>query len=192
MLQPPVSECSNLGHTLVLPLKAVPLLSPFVEETGFLFMMPETDTGTTEWAVTTSGLREKVGWIKKRCLLHVKSWREDGTVWTFLTKGFIWSLGRLKLNQAVRGFTWPKPVNYNQSILLGSGTGLGFGCVVLVPILIVAQWSSNTCPSFCWQVRQGSCSWLLSSLSWGRGSPSQSSPVEQRGCRPQGPAWRTV
>ena len=45
---PPVSEHSNLGPTLVLPLKAVPVLSPSVEETGFLLMMPETDTGTTE------------------------------------------------------------------------------------------------------------------------------------------------
>ena len=59
---PPVCEGSNLGLTLFLPLKAVPVLSPsVVEETGFLLMMPETDTGSTEGAVTTSGLREKVG-----------------------------------------------------------------------------------------------------------------------------------
>ena len=69
MLLPPVSKRSNLGPTLVLPLQALPVLSPFVEETGFLLMMPETDTGSTEGAVTTSGLRENVGGTLTVCEL---------------------------------------------------------------------------------------------------------------------------
>ena len=66
---PPVSEGSNLGLTLFLPLKAVPVLSPSVAETGFLLMMPETDTGSTEGAVTKSGLRENVGGTLTVCEL---------------------------------------------------------------------------------------------------------------------------
>jgi len=46
------------------------VLSPsVVEETGFLLMMPETDTGSTEGAVTTSGLRENVGGTLTVCEL---------------------------------------------------------------------------------------------------------------------------
>ena len=108
-------------------------------------MIPETDTGTTEWAVTTSGLREKVGGIRKSCLLHVKSWREDGTVRTFLTKGIIQSLGRLKLKQAVRGFTWPKPVDEVTSGTVGTLLVKGRTLGDWKPELKRFDWNCCTC-----------------------------------------------
>ena len=108
-------------------------------------MIPETDTGTTEWAVTTSGLREKVVGIGKSCLLHVKSWREDGTVWTILTKGIIQSLGRLKLKQAVRGFTWPKPVDEVTSGTVGTLLIKGRTLGDWKPELKQFDWNFCTC-----------------------------------------------
>ena len=124
-------------------------------------MMPETDTGTTEWAVTTSGLREKVGGIGKNCLLHVKSWREDGTVWTILTKGIIQSLGRLKLKQAVRGFTWPKPVDEVTSGTVGTLLVKGRTLGDWKPELKRFDWNCCTCWNWgdddcccCWDQRE--------------------------------------
>ena len=107
--------------------------------------MPETDAGTTEWAVTTSGLREKAGGIRKSCLFHVKSWREDGTVWTFLTKRIIQSLGRLKLKQAVRGFTWPKPVDEVTSGTVGTLLVKGRTLGDWKPELKQFDWNFCTC-----------------------------------------------
>lgn len=62
LLLPPVSELSNRGLNLFLPLKAVPVVSMSEEGiTGFLLIIPEIDTGSTDGEVATSGLKEKVG-----------------------------------------------------------------------------------------------------------------------------------
>jgi len=70
LLLPPVSELSNLGLSLFLPLKAVPVIS-LSEDCipGILLIIPETETGSTDGTVATSGLRENVGGTLTVCEL---------------------------------------------------------------------------------------------------------------------------
>ena len=66
----PVSELSNLGLNLFLPLKAVPVLS--ISEVGLLgalLIIPDIETGSTEGEVATSGLKENVGGTLTVCEL---------------------------------------------------------------------------------------------------------------------------
>lgn len=70
LLLPPVSELSNLGLSLFLPLKAVPVISLSEDWIpGILLIIPDTETGSTDGTVATSGLRENVGGTLTVCEL---------------------------------------------------------------------------------------------------------------------------
>lgn len=68
----PISELSNLGRNLFLPLKPVPVLS--VSLVGFLFIIPDIETGSTEGDVATSGLKENVGGTRTVCEFGNAAW----------------------------------------------------------------------------------------------------------------------